>query len=64
MQDLPGPKDRTGKMEMGGVMLQAGADFTLTTRSVLGNEHYVSVELPDMPRYVKVGDNIFLGDGS
>jgi len=50
-------------MEMGGVMLQAGADFTLTTRSVLGNEHYVSVELPDMPRYVKVGDNIFLGDG-
>jgi pyruvate kinase len=63
MQDLPGPKDRTGKMEKGGVALNPGEEFTLTTRSVLGNEHQVSVELPDMPRYMKVGDNVFLGDG-
>ncbi len=63
MQDLPGPKDRTGKLEKGGVTLRSGQDFILTTRPVLGDEHRVSVELPDMPRYVKIGDIIFLGDG-
>jgi pyruvate kinase len=63
MQDLPGPKDRTGKVKKGGAMLRQGEDFILTTRPVLGDEHQVSVELPDMTKHVKPGDAIFLGDG-
>ena len=64
MQDLPGPKDRTGKVKKGGVTLTAGDDFILTTRQVLGDEHQVTVDLPDLPKYVKLGDVVFLDDGN
>src|SRR4030042_4994655 len=64
MQDLPGPKDRTGKVIKGEVVLKAGDDFILTTRQVLGDERQVSVNLPDLPKHVKLGDIIFLGDGA
>ena len=64
MQDLPGPKERTGKLKKGVAELKEGANFVLTTREVLGNEHQVSVDLPDLPRNVKPGDTIFLDDGA
>src|SRR4030042_5634574 len=46
MQDLPGPKNRTGKLKRGAAHLKADADFILTTREILGDEHRVSVGLP------------------
>ncbi len=64
MQDLPGPKDRTGKVKKGGVVLKAGDVFILTTSPVLGDEHQVSVDLPGLPKHVKLGDTVFLGDGT
>jgi len=64
MQDLPGPKDRTGKLKKGVVELKENADFVLTTKEVLGDEHEVSVGLPDLPKSVKLGDAIFLDDGA
>jgi pyruvate kinase len=64
MQDLPGPKDRTGKVKKGGVVLKAGDELILTTRPVLGDKHQVSVDLPDLPKYVKLGNMIFLSDGT
>lgn len=64
MQDLPGPKERTGKMKKGGVVLNAGNEFVVTTKLVLGDEQQVSVDLPDLPKHVKLGDIIFLGDGT
>jgi len=64
MQDLPGPKDRTGKLKKGVVELKENASFILTTRDVLGDEHQVSVDLPDLPKNVKPGDRIFLDDGT
>ena len=64
MQDLPGPKDRTGKVKKGGIVLIEGAQFTLTTDAVLGDENRVSVEWADLPRNVKLGQTIRLGDGS
>jgi pyruvate kinase len=64
MQDLPGPKNRTGKLKKNLVELKAGADFTLTTRQILGDEHKVSVGLPELPGIVKPGDTIFLDDGA
>ncbi len=62
--DLPGPKDRTGKAKKGGIKLREGADFLLTTRDVLGDESQVSVDLPELPRHVKLGQTILLDDGS
>jgi pyruvate kinase len=64
MQDLPGPKNRTGKLKRGTVELKAEADLALTTRQILGDEHKVSVGLPELPSIVKPGDIIFLDDGA
>ena len=61
--DLPGPKDRTGKVKKGGVRLREGAEFVLTPRDVLGDESQVSVDLPELPRHVKLGQAILLDDG-
>ena len=61
--DLPGPKDRTGKVKKGGIKLREGAAFILTTRDVLGDESQVSVDLPDLPHHVKLGQTILLDDG-
>ena len=61
--DLPGPKDRTGKVKKGGVRLREGAAFILTTRDLLGDESQVSVDLPDLPHHVKLGQTILLDDG-
>jgi pyruvate kinase len=64
MQDLPGPKDRTGRVKNGGVILDEGDDFILTTRQVFGDKQQVSVDWSDLPKTVKLGDIIFLDDGN
>lgn len=61
--DLPGPKERTGKTRKGGIRLREGAEFTLTTRDVIGDETQVSVDMADLPRHVRLGQYIFLDDG-
>ncbi len=63
MQDLPGPKNRTGKLKNGAIELKEGSKFTLTTKQLLGNEHIVSVGLPELPRKVKPRDAVYLDDG-
>ena len=64
MQDLPGPKIRTGSLRDGKVLLRDNQDFILTTRDVEGDEHRVSVSLSTLPADVAAGDAIFLNDGS
>ena len=64
LQDLPGPKIRTGRLKSKNVTLKEGSDFVLTTRHVDGDEHAVSVSLPGLPESVKPGDVIFLDDGA
>jgi pyruvate kinase len=64
VQDLPGPKIRTGRLKSKHVTLKEGSDFVLTTRHVDGDEHAVSVSLPGLPESVKPGDVIFLNDGA
>jgi pyruvate kinase len=64
MQDLPGPKNRTGKLKKDSIELKEKADFILTTRAILGDENRVSVGLPYLPNIVKPGDTIFLDDGA
>jgi pyruvate kinase len=63
LQDLSGPKLRTGPMADPAV-LQPGAIFILTNRPVPGDEHAASVTFPDLPAHVKVGENILLADGA
>ncbi len=64
LQDLAGPKIRTGSMAAGSVRLLEGSEFTLTTRPVDGNEREVSVTYKDLPGDVAPGDAIYLADGS
>ncbi len=64
IQDLPGPKVRTGPLKGGEAGLKEGSTFVLTTRSVDGDEGAVSVNLPGLPGSVAPGDIIYLNDGA
>ena len=64
LQDLPGPKIRTGKLRESEVLLKEGNEFILTTDMVSGDEHKVSTNLPGLPDSVRPGDTIFLNDGA
>lgn len=64
MQDLQGPKIRTGEIENGEVEIVPGQNLTLTSKSVLGNKEIVSVDYPDLPYDVKTGGRILLDDGN
>ncbi len=63
LQDLQGPKIRTGPVEDGGVNLKAGDTIILTTRPVLGNQRQVSVDYLDLPACARPGNRILIDDG-
>ena len=63
LQDLQGPKMRTGKLQnRTPVALKAGASFTLTGRDVPGTASIVSTTFP-IARDVEAGARILLSDG-
>src|SRR5262245_16666281 len=62
--DLPGPKYRTGALKGGTVVLNKGTQLILTTRPVEGDAQEVPVNLPTLPRDVRVGDSVLLDDGA
>jgi pyruvate kinase len=66
LQDLPGPKVRTGGFADGtaSVKLQTGEPFTLTTEPVAGDSHQVSVSYAGLARDVEVGKRVYLADGA
>lgn len=64
LQDLQGPKIRTGPLAAGTAQLVKGARFTLTTRGVLGDEKEVSTTYAALPRDCRKGDTILLDDGN
>jgi pyruvate kinase len=63
LQDLSGIKIRVGGIAGGTARLEPGAVFTLTSRSVPGDEHEVSVSFPALVRSVRPGDALLLSDG-
>jgi pyruvate kinase len=64
LQDLQGPKIRTGSLAGGQtVMLQEGNHFSITTDSVSGNVNLVSTTYSLLPQDVGTGDRILLDDG-
>jgi pyruvate kinase len=62
--DLPGPKYRTGDLKDGSVVLKKGAEFTLTTRDVKGDNQAVSINLPSLPRDARTGHIVLVDDGA
>jgi len=66
LQDLPGPKVRTGPLAEGvaSVTLTTGQDFTLSTAATIGDVHGVSVTYADLARDVEAGKRIYLADGT
>ncbi|HLX40165.1 MAG TPA: pyruvate kinase, partial [Ktedonobacteraceae bacterium] len=64
LQDLQGPKIRTGALEDGKpVTLVDSANLTFTTRPMVGNARLVSTTYQALPQDVKIGDRILLDDG-
>jgi pyruvate kinase len=65
LQDLPGPKVRTGRLADGAasVRLERGAQFVITTEDVAGTAHRVSTTYRDLPADVAIGKHLFLQDG-
>jgi pyruvate kinase len=66
LQDLPGPKVRTGMLAPGtdSVRLENGASFALVAHDVVGSKSAVSTSYPGLPRDVEVGKRIYLADGA
>lgn len=63
LQDLPGPKMRTGAVRGGAVHLTAGSTFILKTGPGEGSERSVRVSYAGLPKEVSVGDPVFIDDG-
>ncbi len=63
--DLAGPKIRTRSLEnKNPIRLKPGAQFTITTRDIVGNVNEVSTNFDRLSDAVSVGTTIFLDDGS
>jgi pyruvate kinase len=63
--DLSGPKIRTRQLKDGQpVTLNAGEQFTLTTRDIIGDESQVATNYPDLAHVVEPGTRLLLDDGA
>jgi pyruvate kinase len=63
--DLSGPKIRTRQLKDGQpVILNAGEEFTLTTRDIIGDNKQVATNYPDLARVVEPGSRLLLDDGA
>lgn len=63
LQDLGGPKIRTGNFKTESITLKEGQMFTLTTDDIVGDETRVSVNYKPLPKEVKVGGFVMVHDG-
>jgi pyruvate kinase len=64
LQDLQGPKIRTGNLTDGTVELVPGQSLTLVTYAVPGDVKRVTVDFPELPLSVEKGGRILLDDGN
>ncbi len=63
LQDLSGPKIRTGLLEEPTVTLKTGEQVTFTIDDIRGTEKLVSTTYKRLPQDVRIGDTILLDDG-
>lgn len=64
LQDLQGPKIRTGEIPNGKMEIKAGQHLTLTTRQVEGGPNLIPVDFPQLIDSAEVGKHILLDDGN
>ena len=64
LQDMQGPKIRTGEISGGSVDIRAGQPIRLTTRHIQGNDEVVPIDFPQLLESVKPGNRILLDDGN
>ncbi|HZQ95432.1 MAG TPA: pyruvate kinase [Candidatus Sulfotelmatobacter sp.] len=64
LQDLQGPKIRTGQLEHHQpVLLKTGSPVTITPRDIPGNAARISTSFPDLARELSPGARVLLSDG-
>ncbi len=64
LQDLQGPKIRTGKLEgRKAILLEAGKQIVITPRDIAGTPQMVSTTFQTLARDVEVGGRILFSDG-
>jgi pyruvate kinase len=64
LQDLQGPKIRTGRLDgHEPVLLKSGSTVTITPRDIPGSATLISTTFPDLAREVAAGARILLRDG-
>jgi pyruvate kinase len=61
--DLQGPKIRIGDLKSEFIRLKNGAEFTITTTPIEGDDTMVSINYAGLPKDVSIGDAIFIDDG-
>lgn len=64
LQDLQGPKIRTGVIADGGVEVSPGQKLILTTENILGNSQIVPIDFPQLIDSAQAGNRILLDDGN
>ncbi len=64
MQDLQGPKIRTGAIRNGQVSLKAGQKFNLTVNPEIVDDNTVSVDFSQLCEVIEPGGRILLDDGN
>ena len=62
LQDLQGPKIRLGKIKNGKAILNRGAEFILTTKEIIGDEHIASITFPAVIKDVSPGEIIYIDE--
>lgn len=63
LQDLCGPKIRTGDLTTPDVTLKAGKKLILTTKIIVGTAEKMSISYKKLPQEIKKGDTIKVHDG-
>jgi len=61
--DTKGPEIRTKTFTNDKVYLEQGAEFTLTTQDIIGDETRVAVTYEDLPKDLRVGSRVLIDDG-
>jgi pyruvate kinase len=64
LQDLQGPKIRTGEIEGDGVLIEPGQELVLTTEDIVGDNETIPCDFPDLPNSVQPNGRILLDDGN
>jgi len=63
LQDLQGPKIRTGVMDNGGVEIKSGGKLVITTEEVTGSSDLISTSYKALAKDVTIGNIILIDDG-